>query len=227
LGRWTAERWAASSGIGFAILLVVSSFLAGTPPHYNASSSTIASFLTDHHHALVIQGILSGVLLMLWIWFLASYAGMYRDGGQGRLSTIMYGAGVVAIGLMAIGDCMMLALTQLHVAIGQSLTAALYGVSVFMYLKLFWALAALAFASWLANMRSHVMPEWFGWLSCLGGICFVIAGLSIRSTGFFSPAGAMVWIAFIVFAAWAVLASWLCMQKHAVGHAVHHPAMSH
>ena len=97
--RWTPERWAASSGILFAILLVVSNFLAGTPPHYNASSDTIGAYFADHHDALVAQGILGGVLLLLWLWFLASYAGTHRDAGQGRLSTVMYGAGLPESGL--------------------------------------------------------------------------------------------------------------------------------
>src|SRR6266571_4403718 len=67
LGRWTAERWAASSGIAFAIILIVSNFLAGTPPHYNASASKIAAFMHDHHSALVVQGILGGVLIVLFL----------------------------------------------------------------------------------------------------------------------------------------------------------------
>ena len=47
MGRWTPERWAASSGIAFAIILVVSNFLAGTPPHYNPSPDKIAAFLQE------------------------------------------------------------------------------------------------------------------------------------------------------------------------------------
>ena len=227
MGRWTAERWAASSGILFAILLMVSNFLAGTPPHYNASSSTITGYLADHHRALVIQGLLGGVLLVLFLWFLATYAGMYRDGGQGRLATIMYGAGVVMVCLAAVGGAIMLALVQMHATLGTGLVTGMYGLSVFFYIELFWALAALAFASYLANHRTHVFPEWYTWLSGLGCVCFVLGGLSVRMHGFFSPAGAMVWVGLIVFAAWIFVASWLCMQKHAVHSHAMSPAHSH
>ena len=48
---------------------------------------------------------------------------------------------------------------------------------------MFWALAAIAFASYLSTHRSHVMPEWFGWLSLMGGCCFVLGGLSVRMHG--------------------------------------------
>src|SRR5437763_5871824 len=84
VARWSAERWAASSGIAFGIILIVSNFLAGTPPHYNASSEKIVSFLSDHHRALVVSSLLGGVMIVLFLWFVASFAGMYREAGQRR-----------------------------------------------------------------------------------------------------------------------------------------------
>src|SRR5205085_1908038 len=144
--RWTAERWAASSGIAFAIILVISQFLAGTPPHYNASSDKIVAFLNDHHGALVAQAILGGVLIVLFLWFLASFAGMYREAGQNRLATIMYGSGVAIVAIAAVGDAVALAVTQLRGTIDPMTVQALYAVSVFFYLKLMWPAAALAIA---------------------------------------------------------------------------------
>ena len=227
MGRWTAERWAASSGIAFAIILVVSQFLAGTPPHYNASSDKIVAFLDGHHSALVAQGILGGVLIVLFLWFLSSFAGMYRAAGQNRLATIMYGSGVAIVGLAAVGDSINLGLVQLHGSMDAGTVAAFYGISMFLYLKLMWAAAALAFACSLATHRSHVLPEWYRVATLCGSLVFVLGGLSIRMHGFFSPAGAMGWIAFLTLAGWVLVSSWLCMQKHAIAHAMPHAAMSH
>ena len=227
MGRWTAERWAASSGVAFAIILVVSQFLAGTPPHYNASSGTIVAFLTDHHKALVVQGILGGVLLVLFLWFLASFAGMYREAGQNRLATIMYGAGVAIVGLAAVGGSIIVGIVQLHGSMDPATVAALYGVTVFFYLKLMWGAAALALACTLATHRSHILPDWYRLLTLAGSVVFILGGLSIRGHGFFSPAGAMVWIALFTFAGWVFVSSWLCMQKHAVHSHAMSPAHSH
>ena len=139
MGRWTAERWAASSGIAFAIILVVSQFLAGTtPPHYNASSDKIVAFLDGHHNALVAQGILGGVLIVLFLWFLSSFAGMYREAGQNGLATIMYGSGVAIVGLVAVADSINLGLVQLHGSMDSGTVAAFYGISMFVSLKLLW-----------------------------------------------------------------------------------------
>jgi hypothetical protein len=227
LGRWTAERWAASSGIAFAIILVVSQFLAGTPPHYNASPNTIVAFLNDHHNALIVQGILGGVLIVLFLWFLASFAGMYREAGQNRLATIMYGSGVALVAIAAIGDAVGLAVTQLRGTIDPNTVQGFYAVSIFFYLKLMWPAAALALACSIANHRSHLLPEWYRVATLCGCLVFIIGGLSVRMHGFFSPAGAMGWIAMLTFAGWVLVSSWLCMQRHAVAHAVPHAAMSH
>jgi hypothetical protein len=227
LGRWTAERWAASSGIAFAIILVVSQFLAGTPPHYNASAERIVAFLNDHHQALVVQGILSGVLIVLFLWFLASFAGMYREAGQNRLATIMYGSGVAIVAVAATGDAFTIAATQLRGTLDATTVQGFYAVSVFFYLKLMWPAAALALACTVATHRSHVLPEWYGLLALCSSAVFVLGGLSIRMHGFFSPAGAMGWIALFTFAGWVCVSSWLCMQRHTVEHAVPHAALSH
>ena len=227
MAQWSAERWAASSGIAFGIVLIVSNFLAGAPPHYNASSGAIVSFLNNHHRALVVASILGGALIVLFLWFIASFAGMYREAGQSRLATIMYGAAVATVALGAVGDAIGIAATQLRTTIDPSAVQTLYGVSFFFYLKLMWPLAALALATALATHRSKVLPEWYTALSLAGAVLFVLAGLSLRMHGFFSPTGAMPMIGIVVLALWAVTSSVLCMQKHAVAHALPHAALSH
>lgn len=154
-------------------------------------------------------------MLVLFVWFLASFAGYFREAGQGRLATIMYGAGVAGVTLAAAGDAVQLGVTQL-VASGQgSGVEALFGVSVFFYLKTFWALTALAAAAALATRRSKALPEWYGMLTTLGAVIFLLGGLSVKAHGFFSLAGAMAWIAFIAFAVWVLVSSVLLVKRTA------------
>jgi hypothetical protein len=126
-----------------------------------------------------------------------------------------------------VGDALSIAGTQLRTTIDPMTVQALYGVCVFFYLKLMWPAAALALACAIATHRSHVLPEWYRLLTACGCIVFVLGGLSIRMHGFFSPAGAMGWIAMLTFAGWIFVSSWLTMQRHEVAHAVPHAAMSH
>jgi len=215
MGRWTAERWAAASGIAFAVVLLVASLLPGSPKKYNASAASIASYLHDKHKEILIGGVLQGIALVLFLWFIASFAGTFREAGQGRLATIVYGAGVATVAIAAIGDGTMVALARISYWVDPNTVRALYGIDSFFYGRLFWTLTALAVATTLAVRRSRVLPEWYGWLSAGGSVVFLIGALSEKTKGFFSPGGAMEFIAFLVFLAWVLVSSVLLVQRTA------------
>ena len=213
MGRWTAERLAAASGIAFAVVLLVASLLPGSPKKYNASAASIVSYLHDKHREILIGGVLSGIALVLFLWFVASFAGTFRDAGQGRLATIVYGAGVATVAIAAISDGTMVALARLSYWVDPKTVQGLYGVDSFFYGRLFWTLTALGVATTLAVRRSRVLPEWYGWLSAAGSVVFVLGAVSEKTKGFFSPGGGMEFIAFLVFLAWVLISSVLLVQK--------------
>lgn len=215
MNKWSTERWAASTGVGFAILLIVSGFLPGSPAKWNASASDITSYLQGKHKEIVVAMILSGLAAVFFLWFLASFAGMFREAGQGRLSTIMYGAGVATVGIAAIGDGVQLALAKVTFTSDPNTVAAMYGAGTWLYNRLFWTATALALATWLASKRSKAMPDWYAWLSLLGAVLFVLSGLAVRNHGFFSVTGGMALIGFLSFAIWIGISSLLLVQKTA------------
>lgn len=213
MNKWSVERWAASTGLAFAILLVVGNLLPGSPKKWNASAGDIQSYLQGKHKELLIGAVLFGVGYILFLWFLASFAGMFREAGQGRLATIVYGAGVATVGIAAIADGILVALEKLSYTTDPNTVRALYGVDVWLYGRIFWVLAALALASWLATKRSKALPDWYAWLTLVGSVVFLLAGIAVKSKGFFSISGGMGLIGFIVFAAWVALSSLLLVQR--------------
>ncbi len=213
MNRWTAERWAASSGILFVVLFVVGNLITGEPPDYNAGGAEISTFLADKHAELTVQAILSGLVIVVWLWFLSSFAGTFREAGERRLATVMYGAGVTIVAIGAVGDAIMIAVTQLYPVLDDSSIQALYGITFFLYVKLLWPAAALALATAIATMRSRALPVWYAYLSFLGAVIFVLGGLSVRRYEFLSPEGAMPLIAIVVFAVWVLVSSVLVLQK--------------
>jgi len=215
MSKWSVERWAASTGIGFAVLLLVGSFIAGSPKKYNASAADIQSYLQDKHKELLIGGILFGLAYILFLWYLASFAGFFRDAGQGRLSTIMYGAGVATITLGAIGDALGVGLAKLTYFADPNTVQALYGLQSFVYGRLYWVAAAFVLATALATFRSKAMPDWYAWLSVLVGVLAVLGGLALKTHGFFSPSGGMGFIAFIAFVVWTIISSFGLVKKTA------------
>ena len=215
MNKWSVERWAASTGIGFAILLLVGGFLPGSPKKWNASAADIQSYLQGKHKEILIGGILFGVGYVLFLWFLASFAGYFRDAGQGRLATVMYGAGVAAVTIGAIGDGLNVAFARLTYTADANTVRTLYGMTSFLYGRLPWVFAALALATWLAVKRSKAMPDWYAWLSLVGAVLFVLGGLSLKTHGFFSPSGGMSFVAFVAVILWIAISSFGLVKKTA------------
>jgi hypothetical protein len=138
---------------------------------------------------------------------------MFREAGQRRLSTIMYGAGVAGVTVAAVADALMFGGVQLIGFVAPASVQTLYAVSFFIYIKLFWFFAALALATALATWRSAALPAWYAVLSALGGVIFIAGGVSVRKYGFLSPEGAMPFIAFVAIPVWAVVSSALLVIR--------------
>jgi hypothetical protein len=207
------ERLAAWTGLGFAIFLMVSGFLPGSPEKWNASPGDIQVYLVGKHTQLLAAAVLTGIAYVLFLWFLASFAGMFRDAGEGQLATIVYGAGVATVAIAAVADGLQLAMAKITYTADPNTIAAMYGAGSWLYNRIFFALAALAFASWLATKRSNAMPAWYGLLSLLAGGIWIISGVSVGDDGFFSVTGAMGMIGFISIAVWAGVSSLLLVQR--------------
>jgi hypothetical protein len=213
VSSWSAERWAASTGIGFAIVAFAAGLAAGEPADYDASASELASYFDDKHAALTIQTLCGGLSLVLFLWFMSSFAGMFREAGQRRLSTVMYGAGVAVVAILAVAESLRIAAIQLQPVLEGDAVRALYGAATFTERRVFWVLAALAFAVVLATLRSGALPRWYAWLSVAGLVVFLVGAASVRQYGFFSPNGEGGFVAFLVFIVWILLSSVLLVAK--------------
>lgn len=213
MNKWSVERWAASTGVGFAVLLVLGNLLPGAPKKWNASATDIQSYLQGKHKELLIGAILFGVGYILFLWFVASFAGLFRDAGQGRLATIVYGAGAATVAIAALGDGIQVALEKLSYTTAPNTVQALYGVDAWIYGRLFWTVAAMALAAWLAVRRSKVLPDWYAWLTLLAAVVFLLGGISVRSKGFFAITGGMGFIGFLGLAIWIAVSSLLLVQR--------------
>ena len=214
MGKWSPERWAASSGIGFVVLILIAVLIPGEPEKYNASAADIASYLHDNHKAILIGGILSGLAIVLFLWFLASFAGAFREAGERRVATIMYGAGVATAVFGALGDGLGMANARLvSLGIADDTLKALNGVQTFVYGRFFWTATALALAAFFATRRTSVLPDWYAWFSLGGAAVFVLGGVSLKTDGFFSPSGGMPFIGFLVLLLWILVASVLLVLR--------------
>ena len=99
MGRWSWDRLAALSGIVFVGLFIASFFAAPKPPDLNDSRLQWVNYFLDHHRAVKISGILGGLAVIAFVWFLGSLGTAIRASGEQRVAAIAFGGGLVTAGL--------------------------------------------------------------------------------------------------------------------------------
>jgi hypothetical protein len=67
-------------------------------------------------------------------------------------------------------------------------------------------------------MHHEFLPAWFGWLSGIVAAYCIVASTAWAESGFWSPTGGLQIITYIVFLAWTVVASALCLYELTAAH---------
>jgi hypothetical protein len=135
------ERLGSATGIGFVAAMIVSVFLAPTPPHIDASTSDILGYVTRHRGALLgslVVGALAGALFLVFLGHLRHVLARSEKGAE-ALSPIVYGAGLTTV---AIAYVCSLPMAVLAFASGSTDVASNAGV-----VRVLWDLNALGTAT--------------------------------------------------------------------------------
>jgi len=211
--KGSMERWAAGSGLVFAVLLLCSGFLPGSPAKWYAPAGDIQLYLVGKHSEIVAGLVLSGLAYIFLLWFLATFAGTFRDAGQGRAATVIYGAGVATVAIAAVGDGILLGLSKITYTADMNTVAALYGVGTWLFARIFWTMAALAIATWVASRRTNVLPSWYSLLSLFAACVWIVSGCSMSDRGFFSITGGMGLAGFVSIGVWVGISSLMLLMQ--------------
>jgi hypothetical protein len=195
MASWLNQRNAAMGGILAMVLLVVGYLMTGQPPKFDASGASVVSYYNDHHRTVVIAMILTGIAIPLYLWFVA-YLSAAVGGAQGAAVAL---GGLLIAAFAATGDILNLVIVK-GVKLGDDFAAMrlLYQASTLSYTRLFWAGLAVAIPLALAASRGALKP-WVAGVALVQSVLYLLGGISLKSTGFFSPTGGMALIAFLAF----------------------------
>jgi hypothetical protein len=182
--RW--ERWGAASGfVALALGVAGASFERGAPAA-GAPATEIAAYFAQYRTELLVQSLLMVLGAGALLWFLGSLRAVLlrAEGGTGRLTALMFGAGLVGIGLQAAIQAPQSALAMASDGTLDPQLAAMtsnlgYALSVIAYVPLAVMLAAVA----VVTLRTRALPVWIGWLSAVTAATYLIltAGIAIDS----------------------------------------------
>ena len=195
--KW--EQYGALAGLVFVVLVVLSAFIAGSPPEPDDRARKIAEYFFDNSGRIKAGSYLGALAIPPFLFFLGSiWSRIRRVEDARRLATIAVGGGVIAATLATAGGAVTTTTALLITEAGLGakfffvLGGALTASSGF-------GAAAFTAAISVAAVRNATFPEWLGYAGLAIAVGWLVAGLSLvtLSSGVF-------FIGFIVFLVWLI-----------------------
>jgi hypothetical protein len=221
---WAAERWAAAAGVGFVVLMLIGGFAPGTSyPNVNDSPESLATFVQDHHRALALAAILTGLAAPLLVWLVAGLVSVMRNAGHGPLAVVAFGTAVAGTAVAATSDAVWQVLARVSSA--DSIKAG-FLTQGFLVTKAFWFAAVAAAAVGVAGWRG-AFARWYAWATFAAALLFALGGLTVKLTGVFRSNGPLTFTAFLALLVWVLLSSvvlWSVPEREPAASAAAPPA---
>lgn len=100
-------KWGAATGFLAVVLFLVGflGFIAPGVPDFDSPGSAWVSYFSEHQSRIQFGVVLIGIALLAFLWFLGSVRSALAraEGGEGRLTSIAFGAGLISIAMLTVG----------------------------------------------------------------------------------------------------------------------------
>lgn len=196
------EQVAAATGAGAVILLIVGSFIVPEMPKINASAITVQQYFIHHRNDVRVSVYLIGVAGALFVWFLGVVRTYLRhvEGGNGRLSAVAFGAGLVFLAASGTEFLVQAALAFAARTADASTIQAFYDMVATSASLLAFPLIPFGGAIAVVSFRHRGLPSWLGAGFGLFALYEFVEGAAFTaSTGAFSPGQLLNQIGLIAF----------------------------
>ncbi|TDO46372.1 hypothetical protein EV643_111225 [Kribbella sp. VKM Ac-2527] len=210
-------RWGGFAGLAFVVLALLGRFLPGNPPGVDESANAITSFLTDNRSMILAGALMWGAAAGLIIWFAAAFAEAMRERDERSDIHMALLAGSVLVGGAIFINAGATAATAYGVeGRDAGITTMLFEWSAVLTTMIGFAAALPLAAAGVGVLRTHLMPDWLGYLALLAALVSFAGAFGIFvSDGAFVAGGVMMTtIPLLVSAVWIVAASGYMVREH-------------
>jgi hypothetical protein len=217
-------RYGAASGILAVVLLMVGflGFVTPSVPDFDSSGTTWASFYSDHQSRIQAGVTIVGAGLFFFIWFLGSVRSALAraEGGQGRLTSIAYGGGLLSVGVLIVGASAIAVAALRPGELDPNVTRALQDLSVAMGAPGAAAFTAFFAAIAIVGYRYKAVPAPVAGFAALAAIAQPLAfGVGVTDHGAFAGDGLVGGLIPIITFTIAVLALSIALMRRPEGYA--------
>jgi hypothetical protein len=210
-------RWGGFAGLAFVVLALLGRFLPGNPPTVDESEGTITSFLSDARTSMLISALMWSAAAGLIIWFAAAFAEAIRERDERSDVHLALLAGSVLVGAAIFVNACLAAATAFSInGRGAAITVTLYQLTAVMTTMIGFAAALPLAAAGIGVLRTHVMPNWLGYLALLAAVVSFAGafGVFVTNGAFVAGGFLMTGIPLLLSAAWIACAGGFMVREH-------------
>jgi len=198
---------AGSAGVAFVVLVLLGTFIAGTPPDPDAGAGEIREFFVDNRSQLLLGGFLQTLAFPLIIWWVVVHHRMAREvagdtplPGVMVIGLVLAGAGAMVLGAVANGVVWVdgAAETMSDDVLAYAWRASSLGFGMGMG-----AIFVFLAASALVVKRMDAMPSWMPWLGGLAALMALVGTLGVLD----AEMGMLAFLGFLALSLWILVVS--------------------
>ncbi|WP_427890410.1 DUF4386 family protein [Kribbella sp. GL6] len=210
-------RWGGLAGLAFVVLAILGRFLPGNPPTVGDSNSTISSWVSDHRTTILFSSLLWAAAAGLVIWFAVAFAEAMRERAERSDVHLALMAGAVLVGgAIFVNAGMQAALASGIRGRDAAITMSMFQLSALTTTLIGFAAALPLAAAGIGVLRTHVMPDWLGYLSLLAAVVSFLGAFGVFATSGAFVAGGwlMSTVPLLLSAIWVLAASGYMVREH-------------
>jgi hypothetical protein len=200
----------AAGGIAYPVMQLIAQGLiqvGGAEPPFTASSQEILDFFQARDLTLFqTGGYLSTLSVVAFLWFLGALWDTLRseEGGNGWMSTIAFGSGLISAASLTEGGWF-LAIFRLNEGLDPQIARLLFDAGNFNFATSWITIGSLVLASGLIIKASSRFPKWLGGSSILLAVGLFLARVVWTSQIAFAP--------YVLYWAWLIALGVLLMRR--------------
>lgn len=210
-------RWGGFAGLGFVVLALIGQFLPGARPALDEGAGEIAAFIGDGRTTMLTSALLFAGAGVLVVWFAAALAEAIRERAErSDLHLAVLGGTVLVASMVFLNSALVASAAYGVDGRAQELTFMMFEASALLTSMIGLASALPLAAAGFGIMRTHLMPEWVGYLALLAAVVAVVGAFAVFVTeGAFLPGGVLMGLVpLLVAAAFIACASVYMVREH-------------
>lgn len=210
-------RWGGFAGLAFVVLALLGRFLPGNLPTVDESEGTITSFLNDTRTSMLVSALMWSAAAGLIIWFAAAFAEAIRERNERSDVHLAILAGSGLVGAAIFVTACLTAATAFSIGDrGAAITVMLYQLTAVMTTMIGFAAVLPLAAAGIGILRTHVMPNWLGYLALLAAVVSFAGAFGVFATdGSFVAGGfLMTGIPLLLSAVWIACTGGYMVREH-------------